>query len=173
MAATPQVTGPCEVQVNTGTAGALASLGWSREGIEPRRTRLLVNVPGDQNGGEEGNPIEIQDLGGFYRVHMELTKWDKAVADLIRTLGNPITGTGAFSGLTLGTVPTVGAQIFSLSAYYRLLLKPTGASFPMNFLCAVPVDDPYSLMMSAKYSTLMIDWICYPLSGVIWNTTIS
>lgn len=158
--------------VNTGTAGALASLGWSREGIEPRRTRLTVNVPGDQNGGDDGNPIEIQDLGGFYRVHMEMTKWDAAVAANIRTLGNPITGTGAFTALTLGTIPTIGSQIFALSAYYRLLLKPT-VSQTMNFLCAVPVDDPYSIMLSTKYSTLILDWICYPLSGVIWNSSTS
>lgn len=175
MAQTPQITGPCEVQVNTGAAGALISLGWSANGIEPRRSRLTVNVPGDQNGGDDGVPIDIQDMGGFYRVHMELTKWDSAVASNIRTLGNPITATGGgFTGLTLGTIPTVGALIIANSAYYRLLLKPTNASFYMNFLVAIPVDDPYSVMLSSKYSTLVLDWICYPnSSGVIWNTTIT
>lgn len=180
MAASPQVAGPCEVQVNTGSAGALASLGWSRDNITPQRNRLLVNVPGDQNGGEDGNPIEIQDLGGFYSVHMELTKWDFSVAANVRTLGNPITSTGTgnpFLALATGAVPVPGSMIFSNTAYYRLLLKPLAPAniatvFAMNFLQAIPAQEPYSISLSSKFSVLVLDWICYPnASNVIWNTT--
>lgn len=174
MAATPQVTGPCTVSVNTGTAGVLATLGLTRSGAAPRRTRLTVNIPCDSNGGDEGVPLDIQDLGGFYRVHLEMTKWDSAVAANIRTLGNPITATGGgFNAMTLGTVPTIGSLIVANLAYYRLLLNPTNGTFPMNFLCAIPVDDPYEINLRTQYSILTLDFICYPLSGVIWNTTAS
>ena len=172
MATAPQVTGPCTVSVNTGAAGVLATLGVSRAGIKPRRTRITIPIPCDINGGEEGVPIDIQDLGGFDRVHIEFSKWDSAVAANVRTSGNPITATGGgFASMTLGTIPTIGALIIANLAYYRLLLNPTNGTFPMNFLCAIPIDDPYEIDLRAQFSVLSTDWICYPLSGVIWNTT--
>lgn len=169
MAATPQVSGPCEIKVDTGTSRALQSLGWTANGVTIERTRLTVDIPGDQNGGDDGVPIDIQDFGGFYRVKLELTKWDSTVASKVRVLGNP-NGT-TFSGVSLGQVVTPGTLIVSNSGYYRLLLLPTDATQAVNFLCAIPKEDPEQLNLSSKFSRLMLSFVCYPLSGVMWNTT--
>src|SRR6185312_9469152 len=113
-----------------------------------------------------------------YRVHLEMTKWDPGVAGNLRTLANQATATGAsnpFSATNMpavGTVPVAGSLIIANLAYYRLLLKPLAplniaTNFNINFLCAIPIDDPYSIGMGSKFSRLICDFICYPLNGVI------
>ena len=172
MAQTPQVSGACEVLLDTGSARALQSLGWTKNGADITRTRLTLDIPGDQNGGDDGVPIDIQDFGGFYRVRLEMTKWDTAVESKIRVMGNP-NGTGGYSSLSLGSVNTPGTLIVANSAYYRLLLKPTDTSRAVNFLAAIPREDPYELNLATKYSVLVLSFVCYPISGVIWNTSVS
>ena len=96
MAQIPQVSGPAEILINTGAAGALASLGWTAEGVDITAEALRLDVPGDQNGGSDGVPIEIQDFGATFRVRMELTKWEKTVGDRLKALFNAVTGTGGY-----------------------------------------------------------------------------
>ena len=170
MAATPQVSGACEIKLDTGTTRALQSLGWTANGANVTRTRLTTDIPGDQNGGDEGVPIDIQDFGGFYRVRLEMTKWDTAVESKVRVTGNP-NGTGGYSSLSLGSVVTPGTLIVANAAYYRLLLLPTDAARAMNFLAAIPREDPYEINFGTKYSRLILSFTCYPIGGVIWNTT--
>ena len=170
MAQTPQIAGACEIKVDTGAARALQSLGWTANGAEISRQKFTVDIPGDQNGGDDGVPIEIQDFGGLYRVRLEMTKWETTVESAIRKTGNP-NGTGGFSSLALGSVITPGTPIIANAAYYRLLLLPTDAARAVNFLCAVLRDDPYEINFGTKYSRLVLSFVCYPLNGVIWNTT--
>src|SRR6185436_21084756 len=112
MATAVQVPGPCEVQLDTGTSHALESLGWSINGVEIQEDVKHLDVPGDQNGGDEGIPIDVQYLGEMHIVRMEMSKWDSAVADkgLAKTYGGTA-GTMSTPGTLMSTVP------------YRLLLK--------------------------------------------------
>lgn len=170
MAQGPVVEGACEVKVDTGSARALQSFGWTANGAQVTRRRLTVDIPGDQNGGDDGVPIDIQEMGGFYTVRLEMTKWETSIEAKIRTLVNQ-QGSGAFASLVLGTVPTPGSLIVSNSAYFRLLLLPTDSARAMNFLAAIPRDDPYEINKGTKFSRLVLSFTCYPISGVIWNTT--
>jgi hypothetical protein len=43
------VEGPCLVQVNTGSAGALEDLGYSIDGVQVTEETFMSDVPGDQN----------------------------------------------------------------------------------------------------------------------------
>jgi hypothetical protein len=170
MAASPQVSGPCEIKLDTGASRALQSLGWTANGAQITRTALRLDIPGDQNGGDDGVPIEIQDFGGLYRVRLEMTKWDTTVEAAVRKLGNP-NGTGGYSSTAVGSVNTPGTLMIANGAYYRLLLLPTDTSRAVNFLAGILREDPYELNLSSKHSRLILNFTCYPLNGVIWNTT--
>lgn len=171
MPALPQVSGPCETILDTGTSRALESLGWTANGVSVQRRRLTTNIPGDQNGGDDGVPIEIQDFGGTVSVRLELTKWDSLVAAKVRRLGNP-NGTG-FSGVSLGGIVTPGTFIVANGGYYRLLLKPLDTSYAMNFLCAIPEGEPEEINLSSKFMRLNLSFTCYPIAGTIWNQVLT
>jgi hypothetical protein len=169
----PQVSGPAEILINTGAAGALASLGWTAEGVDITAEALRLDVPGDQNGGSDGVPIEIQDFGATFRVRMELTKWEKTVGDRLKALFNAVTGSGGYSTTALGAVNTPGALMVSNAAYFRLLIKPTDTAEAVNFKCAILRDSPWEINLSSKYSRFVITATCYPLNGIIWDRSIT
>lgn len=156
------VAGACLVRTGTGDASALENLGYSINGVQYFEDVFQSDVPGDQNGGDEGPPIDIQHFGQIDRVRMELSKWDAAVYAKIapRTKG----GTAGQSTVS------VGSLLFANSYSYRLLL--TAPNFTRNYLRAIP-RPPIQLNTGTKFSRLIIEWECHDLSGVRWNTTTS
>ena len=170
MPATPQVSGACEVLVDTGASRALESFGWTSNGADFGQNRQTLPIPGDQNGGDNGVPIEIQDMGGTIPVRLEMTKWDSVVGNKIRRINNPVAT--AFSSVPLGGVVTPGTFIVANGGYFRLLLKPVDTSWAHNFVCAIPEGEPFHINLGAKHSRLIVSFTCYPLNGVIWNTVI-
>jgi hypothetical protein len=163
MALLVQVPGACLIKTGTGAASALESLGYSINGVEVTEEMLSEDVPGDQNAGEGGNPIDIQDYGHIARIRMELSVWDFTIVGKIRSKLNAIAA---------GTSPTPGSLIFANSYHYRLLLLPTTAADAMNFPICVP-RDPHVINLGAKFARVIFDWIAYPPTGggVLWNTT--
>lgn len=163
MAAVIQVPGAALVKTGTGAAGALETLGYSINGIEISTELLSEDVPGDQNGGEGGVPLDIQAYGQIARIRMELSVWDFSIAGKVRSQLNSIAA---------GTSPVPGSLIFANSYAYRLLILPVTAGDAMNFLQAVP-RDPVAINLGTKFARLIFDWIAYPPvgGGVLWNTT--
>lgn len=171
MAEIIQVPGPCHVLINQGTASALAALGYTENGAEVREELLAGDVPGDQNGGDQGSPIDIQKFALMGHVHLEMSKWDEAVARAVQAKSNP---NGSASNAQ-GVSPAPGVLIFSTTDYFRLLLFPaTNSVFVRNFLIAVP-REAHALNLGTKYARFITDWICYPPlgGGTYWNTTSS
>lgn len=165
------VPGPCQIKLNTGTAGALESLGWTINQVDIEEQVKFEEVFGDQNGGEQGNPIEFQHLGLMDVISMELSKFDWAVAQKVAQRINGTTS--SYSGTkAAGTSPTPGTLLFSTTSYYRLLLVPTDATYIRNYPIAVCLD-PINSNLSAKYQRRMLRWMCFPpvAGGAIWNTT--
>ena len=60
--------------------GAQASLGYTRNGVDITFEGFFLDVMGDENGGDDGPPIDSQYLGEIARIRCELTKWDAAEA---------------------------------------------------------------------------------------------
>jgi hypothetical protein len=168
MAELVQVPGPAHILLNTGASAALQAWGFTENGAIVREEMLKLDVPGDQNGGDQGNPIEIQDLGRVGRVHLEMSKWDATVSQQVIAKSNT-NGTGA---VAQGVSPVPGVLIFSNTTYFRLLINPTVAGFVRNFLVAVPIE-AYEMNIGTKYARFVTDWICYPPvgGGTYWNTT--
>lgn len=159
MAVAVITTGPAYVSVGTGVAGALEALGYSINGVEIFENVFMGDVPGDQNGGDEGPPIDIQYFGQVDRVRMELSKYDQAIADKIRP---------RLLGGSAGTVGTPGTLVAGGAVYYRLLINPT--TLPRNYLAAVP-REPIEVNRGTKFSRLVLEFECHNFTGTLWNTT--
>lgn len=169
MAAIVQVPGAALVKVNTGSASALQSLGYTENGVTYREEELVINVPGDQNGGDEGNPIEIQKLGIVTHVHLEFSKWDEVVSQQVQAKCNN-NGTGPVGQ---GVSITPGTLYFSNTLYFRLLIVPlTNVAFVRNFLTACPIE-AHEINIGTRYAKFVVDFICYPPvgGGASWNLT--
>ncbi len=151
--------GPALVRTGTGVANALEDLGFSINGVEIIETVFESDVPGDQNGGDDGPPIDIQYFGQVDRVRMELSKYDKLVADKIRA---------RLLGGTAGVIGTPGTLIAGTSVFYRLLIEPTTG--PRNYLAAIP-REPIEVNRGTKFSRLIMEFECHSFSGVLWNTS--
>jgi hypothetical protein len=158
MAITVNVAGPAEVKVGTGSAGALESLGYTRQGADVRNQGFFIDVPGDQHGGDQGPPIEVQYLGEIARIRLELTKWDDAIAAKVRT--RLLAGTE-------GTPGTAGTLMFGDSKTVRVLLNTTTGkmNFPRCF-----IRGEWEMNKGTKYSTLVLEFEAHKDgSNILYN----
>lgn len=162
MAEQIHVPGACLIKVNTGAANALELLGYSENGVFITEETYFGDVPGDQNGGDEGPPIDVQYFGEIHRVRMELSKWDSAIAAKVLPV---------LKGGTEGAVGTAGSLMAAGSLAYRLLLHTT--NLPRNYLLAFLRGQPKEINKGTKYSRLVLNWECHASSGTIYNTTTS
>lgn len=160
MAAIVNVAGPVQIKTGTGSASALEALGYTINGARITSQPYFSDVPGDENGGNEGPPIDIQNFGQIDIIRLEMSKYDAAVwAKIVPFL----------KGGTAGAVGTVGTLVFSGSADFRVLLL--GTNFTRNYLRCIP-RQPQDINCGAKFSTLLLEWECHKDgSGVLWNTT--
>jgi hypothetical protein len=160
MAEAVQVAGACRVQVDSGEG--IENLGYSVNGVDAVAEAFWIDVPGDENGGEQGPPIEIQYLGEIARVRMELSKWDSAVFAKIEARLN---------NATAGTPATAGTLVFANALEFRLLLNAT--NFDRNFPRAIP-RGAIELNRGTRWARAVIEWECHKNgSGVLYNATMT
>ena len=146
------------------TGPGLQSLGYTRDGAEEEHETFWIDVPGDENGGDAGPPVEIQYVGEIARVRLELTKWDSALIASIEA--NLPGGTAG-----LPTALTPGTLLFTNTKFYRILID--GSVEPRNFPCSVPRGGR-QLNKGTKFSTYVLEFECYkhPTTGILWNTAV-
>lgn len=160
MALAVWVGGATLIQVGTGGAGALEDLGYNRNNVDTIKEGFFLDVPGDQNGGDDGPPIEIQYLGEIARVRVEMTKFDNTIADKVRARVQ--------SG-TAGTISSVGALMFAGTLFMRLRL--TNANLIRNFPRAIP-RGAIEIGRGSKFSTFVCEFECHKdNSGILYNGT--
>ena len=161
MAEVIQVHGACECQISTNAqgGGALTTLGFTRNFAEIRKEARFLDVPGDENGGDDGIPIDIQYLGEIAIIRLELTKYDTTAANHVRA---------RLDGVTTGVNATIGALVLSATNTMRLLLK--SPTLPFNFPLVVP-NGAIEIGIGTKYSTLICEFTAYPnaTSGLLYN----
>ena len=163
MAEAVVVPGAALIRVDTGSASALETVGYTRNGAEVIREGYFLDVPGDQNGGDDGPPIEIQYLGEIARVRLELTKWDSAItAKFEQRLKGSV---------TVGTPATTGGLMFAGGFTYRLLIQTT--LLIRNFTRAFP-RAAFEINQGTKWAAFICEFECHKDgSGVLFNTTTS
>lgn len=162
MTATPHAAGAALVSVGTGSAGALETLGYTRQGVDVRSQAFFVDVPGDENGGDQGPPIEIQYMGEIARIRLELTKWDDAIAAKIRT---------RLLGGAEGTPGTPGTFMFGDSKTVRVTISSINndMNFPRCF-----IRDAWEINVGTRYSTLVVELEAHKdATGVLYNALVT
>jgi hypothetical protein len=162
MASTPIYDGAAQVKVAIpGVAsGALQELGYGEDGIEIVRTAFWANVHGDQNGGTEGPPIDVQFLGEIATIRMVLTKFDITVATAVACR----TAAG-----TSGTPAAAGTLMFEESKAMRLLINTPNR--PINFPRAF-VRGTNEINKAVKFQKFILEWECHKdANGVLFNAT--
>jgi hypothetical protein len=160
MAIQPNYDGPVLVKIAS-AGGSLSSLGYTEDGAETEKQPYQYNVFGDQNGGVDGPPIDVQYLGEIARVRLLLTSFDTAVTDLLDAI---------LAGATAGTPGTVGTLQFTESnKIFRLLLSPTNR--PVNFTRAI-LRNSITRNKGTKHTKYFVEFECHKDSnGVLHNTT--
>jgi hypothetical protein len=140
------VGGLITVSVGMGSA-AVKTLGYTQNGITYVEEGFYTDVPGDENGGDEGPPIEVQYMGEIHRIRAELTKYDSAVASEI----------GAkVAGATHGVPATAGTLYFASASYMRV--QAVGANGHVrNYPYTIP-RMPIELNAGTRYSRLVIEF---------------
>jgi hypothetical protein len=128
MTATVHNHGKATISVDTGGGNTLEILGYTRNGADVTEEGFFVDVPGDENGGDAGDPIDIQYIGEMARVRLEMTKLDVAVMNKVMARLN-LPG----APKSRGAIGTPGYFMFLNGAHLRgsLINTPTD---PQNFL---------------------------------------
>lgn len=151
-----QNVGAALVRIDAGAG--LEDLGYSINGVEISDDPYFSDVPSDENGGDEGPPIDVQYFGMTATIRMELSRWDPVVAAKVFPFG---------AGGAAGVEGTSGSLMSA--AVYRLLILPT--STPRNYPRAFPTE-PIEVNKGTKYSRLVMTWKAYGFtSSTVWNTT--
>lgn len=165
MAITIHVAGACLAKIDANQGSGLESLGYTVNGAEIEERDYHSDVPGDQNGGEEGPPIDVQYFGAVHVVRLDLSSWDTAVVN--KLLAKIATGTA-------GTLPTPGSLMGSGSLTYRLLLLTTNEprNYPRAFL-----RNGVRKNHGTKFSRLSLEFECHGSTagggGTLYNATTS
>jgi hypothetical protein len=171
----PQVVVPfaTPVSVGTGPANALQLLGWTVNGCEINHENVWEDVPGDQGGGEGGIPIDVQMFGQIARIHLEMSKWDPAVQNLLEASVNA-NGT-QLNMITAGKTVVPGTLNFQNFAFFRLLINPP--QYPTmirNYPLCLP-REPHVVNIGTRWARLVTDWIAYPnlmqSPPLLWDNT--
>ncbi|HWA97912.1 MAG TPA: hypothetical protein VG713_05445 [Pirellulales bacterium] len=153
------VPGKTLVRIGPG-GGSLQSLGYTRDSVDCISEGFFQDVPGDENGGEAGPPIDILYLGEIARVRVELTKFDTTVASIVEARVN---------GATVGTPAATGSLMFAGTYYMTLALVNTNA--PRTFNRAIP-RSAIQMNRGSKFATFVCEWECHKDgSGVLFTNS--
>lgn len=144
------------VKVDTGASNALEDLGYNEDSIPIQENRKLHDVHSDQNGGPQGVPIEVQNLGEEHIVTLNLSNFDLAIWAKIQA---------GYYGETEGETGTIGG--FMTSNGFRLVIETT--SNPRNYLNAFPITK--TIPLGTKASIYVVQFRCLPVNGVLFNST--
>jgi hypothetical protein len=126
-------------------------LGYTRNGVDFTDEGYFIDVPGDEFGGDEGPPIDIQFLGTIARFRCEFTKYDSAVAAQLA---------GRVNGAQAGTVTSdngnpPGTFLFQEELFYSVKLQnPNGGE--LTFPRAI-IRNPIEINKGTKFSTLIME----------------
>ena len=161
MAVQANVSGLTTIKIQV-PSGSLLTLGYARNEPEVSLQPLVHDVHSDENGGDQGDPVEIQLLGVIALIRLRMTKYDPAVSEIVEKI--------ASQASVVGTPPTPGTLLFAASHTLRVLLAST--TDPRNYPRCV-VRSAIEVNRGTKYSELVCEFTAYKnASGVLWNDTV-
>lgn len=118
MARAVVVYGLSVVSIAKGVGGSYSELGTTQDGVMLSAEHFTHPIKNDENGGQEGPPVEIQTLGRIDRVRCELTKYDSAQAAILEAL---VAGASTVNG----TPEAAGVLLFAGDKSYKVKIVST------------------------------------------------
>lgn len=163
MAKTIQVDGIATIQVCIANGGTLADLGYTINGVEIREETFSEDIHGDQNGGDAGPPIDVEVYGEIHRIQLTLSKWDEAVANIIRA---------NVAGGTAGVPPTPGTLLFAGGHAFRLAIN--SVLRPRNYPIVLFLKEPKEVNKGTRFSRLVLTGVAYKNgSNILYDTNMN
>lgn len=158
-----QVNVDFAARVKVDYGSGLTNLGYTANGVDWASEPHMQDVPGDENGGDAGTPIDIQYFGETARITLELTKYDPAILESIRA---------RIPGGTAGTPAAAGTLLFAGNLFMRLVVASTNR--PRNFPCAIP-RSAIEVNKGTRFSRARLQFECHkhPTTGVLDNATVN
>jgi hypothetical protein len=148
--------------VKFGLTGDLKDLGYTRNGVDVTLEGYFVDIPGDQNGGDDGPPVDVQYLGEIARVRAELTKYDTAIA---------LTIYERFPASAAGVPVNAAASSLLMANNQHRELQLNSTARTMTFGAAFP-RSPVEINKGTKFSTLVCEFECHAHDlGVVYTIT--
>jgi hypothetical protein len=151
MAYTVLVPGASEIALNSGGANATEKLGYSMNGVEIRFEVFKTHIPGDQNGGDLGPPIEKQVFARKAIVRIELSRFDAAVARKLDARINQ---------LTPGPEPAIGQLLYATGGHFKLGIN--NVNDPYTFYNATPIEEPHEVNVGSRWQRRVYVFECLP-----------
>lgn len=159
MAKTIQIAGAALIRVDYGIG--LRDLGYTVNGAEVSFNGFYANVPGDENGGDQGPPIDVQYFGETADIRLILTKWDADVADEIAA---------RLASATAGVPASAGSLMFGSGNTFRLLIA--SPNDPLNFPRAFP-RGPITINKGTQHSRLVLEFEAHKSgAGILYDSSI-
>lgn len=166
MANVINVAGLVTIKVDVNQGAGIETLGYSVNGVDITEEPFWLDIPGDEKGGDQGPPIDIQYLGEVHRIRCEMSKYDISVANKLR--GRLMTNSASPG------VPDTSGSLFLGTANnsVRVILDAATASFDRNYLTALP-RQPFEVNRGTRYSTLIVEFEAHTKipGATLWNTT--
>lgn len=136
-----QVAGPLQIWGNTGSAGAVEFLGWTRGGIEIQEQSFQAEYRSDYTGGEQSTPGDYEWLGEMHTISAEMALFNPTIlAKYERRMNASITNRvrGTLIGCAGGQFKVLFLSLNFARLYTRVFISepvtyaPVGspASFP-------------------------------------------
>lgn len=140
---------------------ALTLTGYAMDQTRIREQPFWLDVPGDENGGPQGPPIDVQWLGETVQIQIEMSKWDATQVALLRK----------YVTATQGTILNyeVGTLMFANKSIELLCYAPQ-APLPLYFPCCL-LREPVEYGAGTKFASVQLFFTAYkhPTSGVLYS----
>lgn len=154
------VAGLATIKIASPSGGTLDTLGYTMNGAEITERNFVLDVYGDENGGDAGPPIDVQQMGEAHEIRLLLTKYDDTILDKLRA---------RIAGGTAGTPSTAGTLMFPTANNFRLLIH--SVTLPRNYLNVV-FREAFEINKGTKHSQALVIGTGYKdAAGVIYNAT--
>ena len=154
MAIVVNVAGLATVSVDATGLGAVVPLGRTRNGVQYTEEGYYGDVPGDEFGGDEGPPVDVQYFGEVHRIRCEFTKYDSVVADAVAA---------KVRGATHGQPAASGTLYFGGNKFMRVRISTTNGHV-RDYNAVIP-RSPVELNVGTKFSTTVFEFEAYLIPG--------
>ena len=141
--------------------------GYTRDGVDISEQPFLLDIHGDENGGDAGPPIDSQFLGEIHTITCMMTKWDKTIENTIRN--------ALRANATPGTLPTPGQFLRQDSQRFKVGLAaadPLTETQDRAYATCI-VRQPKTLNKGTKHEVLLFVFEAWMPAGggVIYTRT--